>query len=194
METPTVATFVTAYADPMCPAPTLLLLTMVTLLSCQRPQLQPEPAQYSVPAEVEPYVQHFRDELKNRGQTPATNNLVITFGPTQGNDICGQCLLESGKTPRIIINSNAFCWRSANEYERECLVFHELGHCLLNRGHRSSRFPNNAYVSLMNPDDRAVYAPCAYPVGNDECDKRPRRAYYLDELADSTTSAPIWAK
>ncbi|MDB5242116.1 MAG: hypothetical protein JWP57_2741 [Spirosoma sp.] len=193
METPTVVTFVTIYVDPMRLAP-LLLLTMVILLSCQRPQLKPEPAQYSVPVEIEPYVQHFRDEFKKRGQTPTTNNLIITFGATQGSDVCGQCLLESGKTPRIIINTNGVCWRDANGYERECLVFHELGHCLLNRGHRNSRFPNNAYVSLMNTNDWDIFGPCTYPVGNDECDKRPRRDYYLDELADSTTSAPIWAK
>lgn len=177
----------------MRPAP-FLFLTIVALLSCQRSQPEPEPAQYSVPAEVEPYVQRFRDETKKRGQTLPTDNLIITFGPTQGSDVCGQCLLESGKTPRITISTDAYCWRSASENERECLVFHELGHCLLNRGHRTERFPNNAYVSLMNPDDRAVYATCAYPIGNDACDKRPRRDYYLDELVNPAAPTPVWGR
>lgn len=179
----------------MRPAPLCLLLALVTLLSCQRPQPpEPEPAQYSVPADVEPYVQRFRDETAKRGQTPATNNLIVTFGTTQGGDVCGQCLLESGKTPRITISTTAFCWQSANDNERECLVFHELGHCLLNRSHRTDRFPNKAYVSLMNPDDRAIYAPCAYPIGTDDCDKRPRRDYYVDELVNPATAAPVWGK
>lgn len=171
------------------------LLALLTLLSCQpRTQLAPEPVQYSVPAEVEPYVQRFRDEMQKRGQTPATDNLIITFGKTQGDDICGQCSLQSGKTPRITLSTDSFCWQQANQNERECLVFHELGHCLLARQHRSDRFPTGPYVSLMNPDDVGVYATCRYPIGNDDCDKRPRRAYYLDELVAPGTPAPIWGR
>ncbi len=174
--------------------PALLLFTLLAGLSCQPKQPAPEPAQYSVPADVEPYVQHFRDETQKRGQNPSTNNLIITFSKTTGNDICGQCLLETGKTPRIVLSTDAYCWQNASDNERECLVFHELGHCLLKRGHRLSRFPNSAYVSLMNPDDRAVYATCAYPIGGDVCDKRYRRDYYLNELADSATAVPVWGK
>ena len=175
-------------------APVLLLLLLVALLSYQRSQPDPEPKQYSVPAEVEPYVQRFRDEMQKRGQTPATDNLVITFGKTQGSDICGQCSLVSGKTPRITLSSNSFCWQGANQNERECLVFHELGHCLLNRSHRTDRFPTGAYVSLMNPDDVGVYATCRYPIGTDDCDKRPRRDYYLNELINPAAPTPTWGR
>ena len=180
----------------MRPIPTLLLLLLIALLSCKRSQTQPQPApaQYSVPAEVEPYVQHFRDETQKRGKTPVTDNLIITFGTTQGSDVCGQCLLEAGQTPRITISTDAYCWRSANDNERECLIFHELGHCLLSRSHRTDRFPNDIYVSLMNPNDRTIYATCAYPIGNDVCDKRPRRDYYIDELVNPATPAPAWGK
>ena len=174
-----------------------LLPLLTALLSCQpraQPQPDPEPKQYSVPADVEPYLQRFREEARKRGQTPTTDNLIVTFGKTTGSDACGQCLLESGKTPRITLSTDAYCWTNANENERECLVMHELGHCLLNRSHRTDRFPNNAYVSLMNPDDVSVYATCRYPIGNDVCDKRPRRDYYLDELLVPATPAPVWGK
>ncbi len=176
----------------MRPVQLLLVVSLMALLSCQPTQPTPEPAQYSVPVEVEPYVQRFRDETQKRGLTLTVNNLIITFDQPQGNDVCGQCLLETGKTPRITLSTDGYCWRNASDNERECLVFHELGHCLLKRGHRLARFPNKAYVSLMNPADRAVYATCAYPIGDDVCDKRPRRAYYLDELVDSTTAVPAW--
>ena len=178
----------------MRPVSILPLLTMLLLLSCQRSQPDAEPKQYSVPAEVEPYVQRFRDEMQKRGQTPATDNLIITFGKTQGDDICGQCSLQSGKTPRITLSTDSFCWQGANQNERECLVFHELGHCLLARQHRSDRFPTGPYVSLMNPNDVGVYAPCRYPIGNDDCDKRPRREYYLNELINPAAPTPIWGR
>lgn len=170
------------------------LLMLLLLLSCQKPEPDPEPAQYSVPAEVEPYVQAFREAARLRNSKVATDNLIITFGPVSGEDVCGQCLLQAGKTPRITLNNNSDCWKAAYPNERECLVFHELGHCLLDRTHRSDKFPKGQYVSLMNPDDRNVYATCRYPIGDDECDKRPRQGHYHDELFKPNTAVPVWGK
>lgn len=170
-----------------------ILLTLIGLLSCQADP-QPEPTQYSVPADVEPYVQLFRAEASKRGIAVSTDNLIITFGAGQKEDICGQCVLEMGKTSRITLNNDALCWQQANQNERECLIFHELGHCLLKRGHKTDKFPNEIYVSLMNPDDVTIYATCRYPINGDDCDKRPRRAYYINELFDINTPAPPWGK
>lgn len=164
-------------------------------LSCQSPP-QPapatEPVQYSVPAEVEPYVETFRKLARERNQTVQSTNLIITFGTPGNTDACGQCELETGKTPRIILSQNSFCWEQASTNERECLVLHELGHCLLKRAHLTTRFPTGMYSSLMNPDDTGIYATCRYPINNDACDKRPRRDYYVDELFDPSTPAPAW--
>lgn len=171
---------------------TLLLLALIP--SCQpRPQAEPEPKQYDVPTEVEPYVQAFRAAAQVRGQTIAVDNLIITFGQPSGEDVCGECLLQAGKTPRIVLSAGGLCWKDANANERECLIFHELGHCLLGRGHLNSRFPLGMYTSLMNPNDISVYATCRYPIGGDECDKRPRQSYYHNELFDPKTPAPGWA-
>lgn len=172
--------------------PVLKLLLLVAVFGCQSSS-QPEPTQYSVPAEVEPYIQSFRNEAQKRNFTVSTANLIVTFGAIQREDVCGQCLLESGKTPRIILRSDGYCWKNANENERECLIFHELGHCLLNRAHKMDLFPNGSFVSLMNPGDVTVYASCRYPI-DDECDKRPRRSYYIDELFDPATPTPAWGK
>ena len=168
---------------------------LLAALSCQSPaEVASDPAQYSVPTELEPFVQQFRDEAQKRGRSVSTSNLIIEFGQPSQQDVCGECVLEPGKTPRIILTKTAFCWQQASMQARECLVFHELGHCLLKRTHLTKQFPNGAFVSLMNPDDRAVYATCAYPIGNDDCDKRPRREYYIDELFDAGTPAPVWGR
>lgn len=168
---------------------------IVTALSCQPPaQVPATPAQYSVPTELEAYVQQFREEAQKRGKAVATDNLIIEFGQPSLKEACGECVLEAGKTPRIILAKNASCWQQVSTQERECLVFHELGHCLLNRSHVATPFPSGAFVSLMNPADRTVYATCPYPIGNDECDKRPRRGYYVDELFNTSTPAPPWSR
>lgn len=173
----------------------IVFFLLLALLSCQSPRLaEPEPAQYSVPAEVEPYLKIFREEASKHPNPVSTTNLIITFGTAQQEDVCGQCLLENGKTPRIVLNNDAFCWQQASQNERECLLFHELGHCLLKRAHQTNTFANGAFVSLMNPNNVAVYATCRYPIGGDECDKRPRRTYYIDELFDPSTPTPTWAK
>lgn len=171
----------------------LLIISLLFLLSCH-PETVTETVQYSVPASVEPYVQSFRTEAQRRNHPVSTDRLVIDFGDTQGEDVCGRCVLEAGQPPRIILSMDAYCWQQASANEQEGLVFHELGHCLLNRQHRSDHFANRAYVSLMNPDNMGVYATCRYPIGDDDCDKRPRRSYYLDELFNPATTAPDWAK
>lgn len=169
----------------------LFLLSQVT--GCQSSP-QPEPLQYSVPADVESYVKAFLEEASKRNVSVSAENLIVTFGTAQKEDICGQCVLEPGKTPQITLNNDAFCWQQASQQERECLVFHELAHCLLKREHKADKFPNGAYVSLMNPNDVAVYATCHYPIGGDECDKRARREYYINELFDPSTPTPTWGK
>lgn len=173
--------------------PILIFLVLTGLTGCQSSS-SPEPVQYSVPAEVEPYVQSFRDEAKKRNNPVSITNLIVTFGAVQQEDVCGQCILDSGKTPRIILNNDSFCWQQASKDERECLVFHELGHCLLNRAHKADRFPKGMFASLMNPNDTGVYATCRYPIGDDDCDKRPRRDYYIDELFNANTPVPAWAQ
>lgn len=171
-----------------------LLLLFLTLSCRPTPKVEPEPKQYSVPAGVEPFVETFRKMAQQRGLSIPTDNLIIVFGTPQAQDVCGQCFRQAGQTPRITLSANAFCWQNANAEEREALVFHELGHCWLNRDHRADRFPNGVYASLMNPDDVDVYAVCRYPINDDACDKRPRRSYYHDELFDPATPAPAWSR
>ena len=174
----------------------LVVSLLVMALSCQsppQPAPAPEPVQYSVPAEVEPYVQAFRDLARQRNLSIPSDNLIISFGKTTDAGACGQCLLETGKTPRITLSDDSFCWKQANAEERECLILHELGHCLLKRPHLATRFPAGMYASLMNPNDISVYAACRYPIDNDACDKRQRRDYYVSELFDTRTASPVWA-
>ena len=171
----------------------LNVLLIAVLTGCQSDS--PEPVQYSVPPEVEPYLKTFREEAQKRNVSVSTDNLIVEFGTVKAEDVCAQCLRENGKTPRITINDkNPLCWQQASQYERECLLFHELGHCLLKRAHKSDKFPNGAFVSIMNPDDIGIYDTCRYPIGGDECDKRPRRDYYIDELFDPATPTPAWGK
>lgn len=51
----------------------------------------------------------------------------------------------------LIIVDNTF-WLNADQFEREILLYHELGHCLLNRGHKEDMIENEGRPeSIMYP-------------------------------------------
>ena len=169
-------------------------LLLFLLTGCRR---EPEPAHaltYQVPEEVIPFVEQFKAEALQRGQTLPVNDLIVQFGKTSAENICAVSLIRQNQTPVITISIDPNCWKSAYKEAKEALIFHELGHCILKRDHRNDRLPDGSYTSLMNLDDVGIYATCQYPIDNSPCDKRPRRAYYIDELFDSRTPVPAWAK
>ena len=42
-------------------------------------------------------------------------------------------------------------WEKLSDYGKEELVFHELGHCVFNRGHNEDTRDNGCPVSIMYP-------------------------------------------
>lgn len=88
---------------------------------------------------------------------------------TDSNHILGEC--TSGEIPHI--TANMIEWKLMSEDKREALMFHELGHCILNRRHDSEYVEiKGKWVprSLMNPFilSSQIYL--------------ENREYYLDEL------------
>jgi predicted SprT family Zn-dependent metalloprotease len=47
----------------------------------------------------------------------------------------------------VVINSN--CWQSYNDINKEKLLFHELGHAVLNRPHNDYKLPDGDFKSMM---------------------------------------------
>ena len=109
---------------------------------------------------------------------PSVDNLLaIGFGPTDDAETAGECIWNFVAGRKIVINQSE--WEGLTDDSRESLVFHELGHCVLHRGHNpdtisgldagitdGSLYPK----SLMNPTfvDGGTY--------------RLLQDYYLNEL------------
>lgn len=165
------------------------LLTLI--LSCE--QDNPKPTTYWIDDELLPYLDIFLAEASSRGLTITKENLIMEFG-TASEEVCGQCLLsKNGGQRKITIVQDSPCWLYAPILNREALVFHELGHCLLKRKHREDTLPNGAPASIMYSKNDDPYSPCIYVIGNDtSCNKAGRRTYYLDELFDPSTPVPDW--
>jgi hypothetical protein len=169
----------------------MLGLLLLCFVGCKK---EPDP-EYRVPADVEPYIQAFIKEAKDRGLDMKIDNLIVEFDKPTGDYICGVCKGMKSRQKHIVLGIQPYCWKDANNFIREALVFHELGHCYLARFHKTDKFADGTYASLMNPEDTEVYSSCIYPIGGgNECNKTARRKYYIDELFNENTLKPAWAK
>jgi hypothetical protein len=96
-----------------------------------------------------PYVQSFVNESSGNGHSLEVNDLIIRFGAMRSKFERANCSITEGQTPVITVNETT--WNQINEYDRESMMFHELGHCVLLREHRADVDNSGIPVSMMNP-------------------------------------------
>jgi hypothetical protein len=172
---------------------------LLSLLACEKTSA---PLVYQADPAIEVYIDRFIEEAAIRGITIKKENLIAEFTSERTNEVCGQCLTATKNIDKnqrkITISNGAICWSAAPTENREALVFHELGHCLLGRSHRNDLFANNAPASIMFVNNVGPYQPCQYSLGGNsngsDCNFTSRRKYYIDELFNEKTPSPTWAK
>ena len=163
----------------------LSLILVVLLSACRRDGV--DPGIYEVPDIIEPYILSFEEEARKRGVELDITNLRVEFeGDLQGGEAAGLCTFASASnpTPHIRLDTTSFNWQN-NLFHREILVFHELGHCILNRLHKDDYLPNGNIASIMRSTGDQVYGDLLNGF---------KRDYYLDELFDEGTTLPDWAQ
>lgn len=140
---------------------------------------------YDVDPTFEPYVQEFIAEAAKRGQTIdfSDSGLIVEFSEVQLAGANGRCYLG-----RHHIEIDKSRWFSFSEDVRGFLLFHELGHCELDRLHRNDKFGNDAWKSIMRGsplEGLEVWIPIPF-FGF-------RKDYFIDELFNEQIAAPDWA-
>lgn len=161
------------------------LLLPLTMAACRPDPVTPEVLE--IPEIIQPYIESFEMEAAKRGLDLNITNLRVEFeGDLNDGTAAGLCTFASASnpTPHIRLDTTSFNWRN-NEWHREILVFHELGHCILNRLHKDDYLPNGNIASIMRSTGEQVYG---------EAMNRFKREYYLDELFDAATPIPDWAQ
>lgn len=76
------------------------------------------------------------------------NDLEVFMRPIEGA-VVGYCQRGTNITPRVVLNTNYWNGSNFTVADKEVLVFHELGHCLLKRGHNNQKIDSVPY-SIMN--------------------------------------------
>ena len=127
-------------------------------------------------AALQVYMDKFIEEGNLRGLSiPADLNQItaVLTNINEGNTI-GICYYDSQNPNHIEIDVSY--WNSTNDYGREAVMFHELGHCYLNLDHDESEDNNGNCLSLMNSGTSGCRL--LYNANN--------REYYLDQLFGSS--------
>lgn len=130
------------------------------------------------------YVDRFIAEAADRGTTIdfSDTGLDLIYTNSGRQDLSGFCSLGE-----YHIEIDRTDWNALSERGRERLIFHELGHCELNRRHRNEILNNGDWASIMRgspiPTGKSFFI---HYYGS-------RRSYYLDELFDESTPSPEWS-
>jgi hypothetical protein len=161
---------------------------MLTFPSCGLDDETMDNATIDVAAEFQRFVDLFIEEGAKRGFEVdfSDTGLSIQYG-TLPEDAAGVCSeLGDGNSGSHQIRIRKLYWESLTEIQKERLIFHELGHCELNRPHDNQVFSNGDWKSIMRgaplPADKT---PIVNYTGT-------RRDYYIDELFQPDTGVPSW--
>ena len=134
-----------------------------------------------IPPVVQPYVDRFIEEAASRGRFIDLTEigLEITFQATLEDTLAAFC-----SNGAIVINKQY--WETRNDANREAMIFHELGHCILDRDHHNALLSNGEWLSMMRGDP--------IPGGKSSSInyRGIRRQYYIDELFSTKTPEPNW--
>ena len=140
----------------------LMLSIVITFSSC-------DPDFEIVFAEEEPldsnlelYYDRFVYEAYQRGLDVeyTTSQVEGRIADITEENVIGTCSWTQNHSHNITIDQNY--WRTANDLQREFVVFHELGHCVLGKDHVDGEDANGQCISIMTSgtgDCRVVYSP-----------------------------------
>lgn len=145
---------------------------------------------YKVDPEFEPYVQRFVLEAAKRGKhiDLTEEGMIIEFVDNLENhiggdgNIFGYCTFHERR-----ITMDRGDWEGASELDRTRWLFHELGHCFLNRMHHNELLPNGEWASIMRGGIPEIKKSWVTNFTGKRID------YYIDELFDENTAVPKWA-
>jgi len=151
----------------------LILCIGLSLAACKEPETKK--VYNNVDERLHSYFQTFEEEAKARGFEIDLNEAIITahISSINGDNVAGQCSRPNVLTNDIVIDES-FLLGNASSLLKELVVFHELGHCFLQREHREDAYPTGTCISIM----RSGLEDCRdnYTSGF--------RSIYLDELFD----------
>ena len=123
---------------------------LITLVACGKDEsIQLNKEYQGVEAELWSYFEKFEAEAADRGLVIDLAAVGITgsIEKIHAHGTVGLCNHRLDQPNHVIIDVEF--WATANENAKEMIVFHELGHCYLERGHNDDKKNNGTCASIM---------------------------------------------
>lgn len=163
-----------------------ILVASMVIISCSDDDpASLEDVSENIEAEISPFIESFVEEAAIRGASFDFKGFEATFSLEDIDDnelICGRASGFSESNNSITIRRSDLCWIQQSDTRREALVFHEMGHALLDRPHRDDLFDNGLVKSVMETGTLGPYNQFTPLL----------KTYLFDELFDETTEQPPW--
>lgn len=122
-------------------------ILLLTICSCNNEN------ENEIEAELQVHFNSFIEEAAAHEMDISLEDLNIDgyIENIQERGTLGQCKSYSNGSKQVVIDQPF--WNRADEMEREYIVFHELGHCLLGREHNDAKDSNGHCLSIMQSGD-----------------------------------------
>lgn len=127
----------------------IFLLLVIGLTACVDSSDDFVSTENLIDTELQTFVDNFEAEAISRGFDIDVEALGIQVELTDidQNNVAGACYYSSEHPGRIEIDAPFY--NSMSTLQREFVVFHELGHCVLARDHSEAQFNNGTCQSIM---------------------------------------------
>ena len=106
---------------------------------------------------IDPLLTDYIDRFYEEGEKRAVDldrsdpRLSAYLESLTSDEVLGQCITYTDGTRAVRIDENY--WSTLTDLDKEYIVFHELGHCLLNRAHNNSFGTGRSCASIMQSGD-----------------------------------------
>ncbi len=139
----------------------------ISFLSCQKEDnlIAPE-----VDERLIFFFESFKQEGMLRGQNMTLAKVTGSITDIDTEGVLGRCNQNTSGSKHLVIDS--LFWAKSDLLQKEYVIFHELGHCALDRRHLDTKNKDGTCVSMMQS-------------GNGSCKltyHSQNRKIYLDEL------------
>ena len=120
-----------------------IILSVFMLLACQNENNR------EIEKELDMYFSSFEAEALLRGLQFDTEDLVkdAYVESIVKDGVVGQCNSYSDGSKTLVIDENY--WERSSDDEKEYIIFHELGHCILERSHNDEKDSKGVCTSIM---------------------------------------------
>lgn len=114
------------------------------------PRIPPHDHVVSIALPFQKYFVAFENDAITNNHFQQIDDLIIQFQSDMTSAWAGYCANQGGVYATPTISVNTLYWTNLSNDQQQALIYHEMGHCVLNREHKTTMW-NTVPDSIMYP-------------------------------------------